>query len=361
MLRPLLLTILFLAGCLFATSPAKAVFPVPSGDSGQSDQGEDYPRDEPGDVARGDDGSDESEEEERPPVPPGCIRIGDQVSCPRSEGEVAAELIAEGPQVSPPRDDRRYSVTGFIRDGWPVVVDFQPEPNTRTYLEIHLYDGGWLSLRDARIILDPNGQGGRQVFQGEIAFPRSAQAADRPVRVANIYLVSRRLRANGRMSRQRAPVQLFGLGAGPSALAADYGDEEEPEPLEKPNEAETKQLNGGSGSFSVADVILAEGSTNLQMPASRRVRVGYQYRLRQRFRLVSEDLWRLCGSCGRPLSAQRRVDPRGRLSHEVWLERPGRYRLDVRAWVHCGSADFRQCADEAAWATGRAGPLLVTE
>lgn len=278
------------------------------------------------------DSDEEAEPDEREqPVPAGCIRIGETVSCPETAAQAAAKLIAEGPRLPTSGDQRYFDVRGFLRDRWPLVADFEPEPNTRTYVDIVPYREQFINLRHVRIFLDREGQGGRRLFHGEIVLPADL-AASGAVGVGDFSVVSRRLGPDGRMTRQRAPVRIFGFGAGPRAV----------------------------GSVSVSDVTLARGADRIRIPPSRTVEFGFL--LRNPFDLVQAELWRECGIiCTGRVAALEVHQRSGRIGGFAPVRRRGTYRLNVRAWLSCPTPDFRQCADEAAWAAGQAGPLLVEE
>src|SRR3954466_16060250 len=68
----------------------------------------------------------EQPEDTAPPPKPGCVRLFGKEVCGTPEAEVAANLITNGPSVSLGGSDSSHNVQGFVREGWPVVADFQP-------------------------------------------------------------------------------------------------------------------------------------------------------------------------------------------------------------------------------------------
>lgn len=284
-----------------------------------------------------DEGERDDPAQESEPVPPGCVRLFGEITCPEDEATAAATLLAEGPRPSSNATGDRFQVQGLVRDRWPVAVDFMPEPNSRTVLRVTLFRQGFFASGPrVDLVLDNDGLSGRRlVVLDQIELPADRQASNegRPIRVATFEVRSRQLRADGRVSSRRAPVQVFGIGVGPRAV----------------------------GSLILTDVMLAEGAASLQMPQPGPLSIEYGYRLRQSFLLVRADLWRHCGGilCPKLTAFSQLGNPSGTLRGLVQIRRPGTYRLSVRGWMDCNADDFRQCADEPAWTAGGAGPLLV--
>ncbi len=309
----------------------------------------------------------------------------------RAEAEVANRLLEHGPIVSPPGPSGVFQVRAFIRPGWPITVDFAPKPNTRTYLRVSLATSGSLpGLQPARTNLtfeiDHDGRGGRRALT--VGVDRLPPAADRvggpAVRIADYAIESYRLDETGQFQRNGdysvgAPVQIFGFGAGPRALAI-------PNLADLP--AESRLNTDGmlirtdfdlaaqniayqsAGSISIADVNL--GPQAIHRPtANAAVTARFSYVAKQEFYQIDADIWRECdgvactgASATETFTARPDAVP-DRITG-AWVVRPstapGLYDLYVRAWLHCNGAPadaFHDCADEAAWAYGHAGPIQV--
>ena len=125
-------------------------------------------------------------------------------------------LIENGPELPVDYPDGSFAVRGFTRDGWPVVVDFAPQPGTVTQLEVTVANARGAIKRT--IILDPDGSHGRQLVKA--AMP----AGDTPVPTPATYVVSSVPIASFDTDRptavRAAPVQVFGIGGGPRAVGS---------------------------------------------------------------------------------------------------------------------------------------------
>jgi hypothetical protein len=274
---------------------------------------------------------------------PGCCREkedeeGDDKPRQSGPGEeprtIAGRLFRDGPGQSVPADRPLDNVQGFVRDGWPVVVDFEPEPGTRTDLRVSIYERDRMYLpRRVRLIMDPSGRGGRQLFTGRLEMPPGLWPG-RAVGIAQFEVISRRLDGAGRRTKERAPVEVYGIGAGPRAV----------------------------GSISVTNVVFAPPSRSLRLPRKGGIATTYGYVLKQPFDLVAEDVWRSCKKvlCKELMSSKRvPLSKQSGPTRPYRLTRPGTYRLNVRAWLSCPNANFTLCGDGAAWAIGRSAPVLV--
>jgi len=83
-----------------------------------------------------------------------------------SSGDAAPRgqsLLENGPELPVSYPDGSFSVRGFTRDGWPVVVDFAPQPGTVTQLEVTVATSKGSTKRT--IILDPDGSHGRRLVK----------------------------------------------------------------------------------------------------------------------------------------------------------------------------------------------------
>jgi len=259
----------------------------------------------------------------------------------------AQELFKSGPSTPRPGLSSTFSIQGFIREGWPVVMDFEPQPNTRTELTVLLLTPQRVVLfnQPASILLpipqgsrvvDSDGSRGRQVlrlFQGPLVGPGAS--GDHPVQIAEYGLVSYQLvdgqiakDAHGR--RIQAPVAVYGFGAGPRA----------------------------AGSVTINKVQLTPAT--LTKPGA----AAYSYFAEKAFDQANADIWL---SCKQVFCSH--AHPVGPVIHHLassgWVSgtwsvpssaRAGSYQLFVRAWLHCNGADvannYKNCGDEAAWATG---------
>jgi hypothetical protein len=125
------------------------------------------------------------------------------------------------------------------------------------------------------------------------------------------------------------------------------------------------------GSVSITEVSI--GPQVIHRPSGRNaaIAVKYSYLARQEFYQIDADIWRECspGVCSVTSALQTyatRPDSAPQQINGAWSIGPntaaGAYDLYVRAWLHCNGApadSYHDCADEAAWAYGRAGPIEI--
>jgi hypothetical protein len=331
-------------------------------------------------AAQDDEGSDKS-----------CVRVMGQLVCKSrstpaaaaaSPALVAARLFADGPLFSPRSDPRNFAVQGFVRRGWPVAVDFQPQPGTRTILVVTpnetpargaLTDAARAAvgrkppLAPLRVVMDADGKGGRRLFilpRLDVA-PAPGAGGDRPLGIATYSVESRRILAGGKLSLKRSPVEIFGFGAGPDsvvgATAARRGW--------APGRAAAALAAAAPipATMSLTQLVLGNRPPTLARPRGKaRLNVAYAYNLRRKFHLVREEIWRECGgkACGQPVFSRPLTDqkPLAPLRNH-WIlkaeDKAGLYRLYVRAWLRCDTPDFRKCADQAAFSFGRSAALRI--
>lgn len=302
---------------VIATLTTLLLLAGPSGGGAHDSDNFDHPPreqgEDPDDVAR--------------PLDPNCVAKG---VCMETVAAAAARLKADGPQAPAAAGADLRQVQGFVRDGWPVVVDFEPRAGSRTDLLVVLYEAVPARIffpRKVRIVMDEGGLGGRRLFTGRIDFPADAAApGGRPVGVASYEVVSRRLKPNGKVSKKRAPVTVYGLGAGPKAV----------------------------GSITLTDVTLGTGAPVLRLPASGRLSLGFRYHLKAAFDLVAQDI-----SAGNKVETNRYTYVSGKRIGNLDIRKPGIYRLNVRAWLSCPTPDFSKCGDAGAWATGQSPRVRV--
>lgn len=272
-------------------------------------------------------GEEEAEEDKPQPLDPNCVAKN---VCLETVQAAAARLKADGPQAAAKPGANLRSVQGFVRDRWPVVVDFEPQPGTRTDLLVVLYEAIPARIffpRKVRIIMDKGGLGGRRLFTGRIEFPADATApGGRPVGVASYEVVSRRLKPDGKVSKKYVPVTVYGIGAGPQAV----------------------------GSITLTDIALGTGTPILKLPASGRLPLPYRYHLKAAFDLVAQDI-----SGGKKVETNRFTYVSGKRTGFLDVRKAGIYRLNVRAWLSCPTPDFSKCGDAGAWATGQSPRVKV--
>lgn len=132
-------------------------------------------------------------------------------SPPRSQA-----LLENGPELPVSYPDGSFAVRGFARDGWPVVVDFAPQPGTVTQLEVTVANDEGSTKRT--VILDPDGLHGRQLVK--VAMP----AGGSPVPTPATYFISSipiaPLDTDRPASVRAAPLQVYGIGGGPRAVGS---------------------------------------------------------------------------------------------------------------------------------------------
>jgi hypothetical protein len=117
-------------------------------------------------------------------------------------------LLANGPRFPDTYTPGTFAVQGYVGSQWPVVVDFLPQPGTCTTIDVSV---------DKKLewgaILDPNGRSGRQLVRLAVP-PRKGS-------VAAIYVIHSRTPACGLAGEEKlAPVQIYGIGAGPRAVGS---------------------------------------------------------------------------------------------------------------------------------------------
>jgi hypothetical protein len=286
--------------------------------------------------------NDESDQPELPPVPAGCIRVGKTVSCPTTEPEAAAALLTSGPDPYIASNQSSIVVNGFVRDGWPFVVDFSSMPQTQTMLRIYLFQERFFDpgLRVLSIPIDIEGSGKRQLFHlPAMDLHSGKQVGEGQLRVARFEIESKYLKPDGKPSKKRAPVTIFGIGAGPAAV----------------------------GSITVSDVSLGQAQSALQIPKPKNstVPVPIRYDLKRSFPLVAVRVRNDCKKifCNSVAYAPTPASASSGLKTDSWplsgKAKPGGYRLFVSAWLTCQGAAFPNCMNDAAWAVGFSPILAV--
>lgn len=127
-----------------------------------------------------------------------------------------AALLDNGPELPTSFPDGSFSVRGFARDGWPIVVDFEPQPGTVTQLEVTVPRGNRQTTRT--LVLDPDGTHGRQLIKVEMP------AAGAPTAMPATYFVSSlpiaALDQDEPQSVAATPLKVYGIGGGPRAVGS---------------------------------------------------------------------------------------------------------------------------------------------
>ncbi|MBC9033435.1 hypothetical protein IAG41_13645 [Sphingomonas sp. JC676] len=296
----------------------------------------------------------------------------DGVGCPPTEAEVAEKLIQFGPDTREiyatfEATPGQFAVVGFAREGWPVSIEYEAEPDTVTVLRIKLYhhrkilffplpffEVAYEANLDALPAESETGNPWHRTVtipRDTIRFSRDADpSADSDLRVARYEVRSYRL-VDGRMELNRGrpvrvPVNVIGTTVGPEVVGS---------------------LSLRNVGFDGAGTIPAQGQ-----PANV---LHYQYAIDRRYDLLKEAIERywdrdLEYRYDRPLGPPRSVSSvSGIVLGWPWPvqsnERPGRYRVSVTGWWSCRgvtNADtLRSCPVSPNWAIAYTGDLILTK
>lgn len=159
-------------------------------------------------TASGDSGgtSDGPREERRDSRPRGGFGFGFGLPLggPMPEPDIADQLAQSGPQFPAQFSMSCAPVQGFVRGGWPVVIDYQPSGVGEVVLEIHTVG----SDQPHVVPLDSGAR--RQIVTLDL--PQSLGATPQ----LGLFLV-RSVKKDG---KNAGGLQLFGLGAGPRAVGS---------------------------------------------------------------------------------------------------------------------------------------------
>ncbi len=123
----------------------------------------------------------------------------------------ANALERDGPRFVETYPVGSFAIRGFAKDGWPIVLDFKPEPNTRTTLDVVFNEH-----RTASILVDTNGLAGRHLDKFDM--PANGWAKNKP-KPADYVVRSIYLEPSPRAG-QAAPVEVYGIGGGPRAVGS---------------------------------------------------------------------------------------------------------------------------------------------
>jgi hypothetical protein len=126
-----------------------------------------------------------------------------------SNSPEAKTLLRDGPQMPMTYPVGTFSVRGFARNGWPIVLDFKPEPDTVTMLDV-VFRKKTISLT-----VDTNGLEGRHLVK--LALPQKGPAKKA---VPATYVLRSVYRDGSERAGQAAPVDIYGIGGGPRAVGS---------------------------------------------------------------------------------------------------------------------------------------------
>ena len=120
------------------------------------------------------------------------------------------ELEADGPQIAETYPVGSFSVRGFTRDSWPIVIDFLPRKNTRTALDVIIDDH-----KISTLIIDSNGLAGRHLEK--LIMPANGWA--KKPKAATYLVRSFYIDRSGNLGAP-APLEVYGIGGGPRAVGS---------------------------------------------------------------------------------------------------------------------------------------------
>ena len=136
-----------------------------------------------------------------------------------SSGErlpLAQSLLADGPELASGYPDGSFSVRGFARDGWPIVIDFQPQAGTVTQMEVTVATGGRQVTRT--MILDADGSRGRQLVKVEAPPTGARTPAPAAYVISSVPIAA--LDADQPRPVGPTRLQVYGMGGGPRAVGS---------------------------------------------------------------------------------------------------------------------------------------------
>ena len=237
-------------------------------------------------------------------------------------------LTMSGPRIPDVYGVGSFPVQGYTRGGWPLAVDFLPEPDSRTWVEVAI-DGRLLYQE----LLDPDGRGGRQLVR--IVLPSKVSDKPRP----GLYVIHSVRLAGGQVLKDAngrdvaANLEIYGIGAGPKAV----------------------------GSVAIDGVVFEPGRLRFQ-PGARGL-ASYSYNARSEFNRAAVEILRFDNRAGEihveRVKSENLVGVRlGRSPSGGWdgttdTQRApsfGLHRLQVRAWFN---------SEDRSW-VGAWSPTAVT-
>lgn len=125
-----------------------------------------------------------------------------------SDSPEAETLLKDGPQMPMTYPVGTFSVRGFARNGWPVVLDFKPQPNTWTTLDVVF------RKRTVSLNVDTNGLEGRHLVK--LQLPGNPKKKTVPA----TYVLRSVYRDSQDGQQHPAPVEVYGIGGGPRAVGS---------------------------------------------------------------------------------------------------------------------------------------------
>lgn len=292
-----------------------------------------------------------------------------------TEVEAVQSLLQYGPSGVTYPDPQKFSATGFIRSGWPIVVKYQTPAGARATLTINPQYGRG---RRFQVMLPTSIDGSPQTY----SFVAQVDGSDGNLLVAD-YKITAKYYVKGARDPD-APVQVLGFGAGDRAATAAK-TAGVPALFDAvyllPGVATRSELPVRPASFAAAPDYaqpVAINDVNFRPPVVDRpsdngtVALTYSYILNNEWDRVAEDLWRSCNGVLRCnlYHPQHPYAPTSEgaqtwqwnINHGTPL---GLYQLVVRAWRTCGAMvdpnSYFQCGNSADWVVGSAGPISVTE
>jgi hypothetical protein len=126
-----------------------------------------------------------------------------------------ADLDANGPRFPDSFGIGTFDVQGYVRGGWPVVIDFAPQPGSCTWLVVNVGQQQWSH------IIDFDGRKGRRLISVTVPddIASSAQSAKYVIHSATPSCV-RGTRESPQLDRTPSQIEIYGIGAGPRAVGS---------------------------------------------------------------------------------------------------------------------------------------------
>lgn len=290
-----------------------------------------------------------------------------------TEAQAVQSLFEHGPSGVTFPDPAKFSATGFIRSGWPIVVRYQIPAGARATLTITPQYGRGGRFK---VMLPSSVDGSPQTY----AFVAQVEGSDGNLLVAD-YKITARYFVKGAKDPV-APVQVLSFGAGDRAATTASADR---------TAAIFNAAYGIAGADARSQAHMIRASFAAEPDYSQPVAINdvkftppiverpvdngtvvltYSYILKNDWDRVAEDLWRACSAVLRCnlYHPQRPYAPtsQGRRQWQWFVNRGtplGIYQLVVRAWRTCGATVdpslYAQCGNSADWVIGSAGPISV--